>query len=316
MTAPAPLDADAIAWAWPDTPVDRGAAVPSPLPIRQGAISISTALAGWRSGLVREKHVPRLMTGFPRIDRATRGLQSGECFQIIGRTASGKTMLSGNIFDNMVTQRPASAFLIVNLEMPSPQLIGRMLRQRFARTEDAIERDALADQLDVENFVQRNQNLYFLDRGAVSLDDIRQEAEDLIQRIAPTPLDGILIDHAGLLRSHRAGSAYERATHAAIGAKQLARELNTIVMLIVQANRGGKQEDNEPVPLESARDSGAFEENADFVLALGSIVNVPHAGRPHVKARLAKNRRGPVVPLTISFDPLSLRMGEMDEAHG
>ncbi len=279
-------------------------------------LSIHAALALWRSGVTREQHVPRLAVGIPRIDRATRGLQAGECVTVLGRTASGKTLLAGNIVDHMLRQRPASAVLMVNLEMPCPQLIGRMLRQHFRRSEDALEREALTDALDVEVFCHHNQNLYFMDRGAVGLEDIHQAAEDLLRQITPMPLDAIVIDHAGLLRGPRAGSAYERATAGAIGAKQLARVLNTIVVLLVQANRAGKQDDAEPVPLESARDSGAYEENADFLIALGQIVNVPSQGRPHLKARLAKNRRGPVVPVTLSFDPVSLRMSELEENRG
>ena len=46
---------------------------------------------------------------------------------------------------------------------------------------------------------------------------------------------------------------------------------NLAVFCIVQANRAGKAK-ADPVPLEAARDSGAFEENADFVLAFGGVV--------------------------------------------
>ena len=303
-------DAD-IAWAWQDAPP---ASVSDGPPA--GVVSIHAALDAWRAGLAREQHLPRLTIGIPRIDRATRGLQPGECFTILGRTGCGKTMLAGNIAEHMLRQRPASAILLVNLEMPCPQLIARQLRSYFRRAEDGIERDALADQLDVEGFCQRYQNLYFLDGGAVSLDRIKDAAVDLQRHLTPAPLDAIIIDHAGLVRGVRNGSAYEHATATAIEAKQLARQLNTIVVLLVQANRAGKQDDAEPVPLESARDSGAYEENADFLLALGQIVNVPSQGRPYLKARLAKNRRGPVMPVTLSFDPVSLRMAELEETRG
>jgi replicative DNA helicase len=308
VTLPALVDSD-LRWGWHDSPQDNPA-------VAADVLGIQAALGLWRDGVRREQHIPRLTIGIPRIDRATRGLQNGECFTILGRTASGKTLFAGNIVEHMLRQRPASAVLMVNLEMPCPQLIGRMLRQHFGRAEDAIERDAVADALDVEAFCSTNQNLFFMDRGAVSLEDIHVTASDLLRQIAPMPLDAIVIDHAGLLKGPRSGSAYERATFGAIGAKQLARVLNTIVVLLVQANRAGKQDDAEPVPLESARDSGAYEENADFLVALGQIVNTPGQGRPHLKARLAKNRRGPVVPVTLSFDPISLRMAELEENRG
>lgn len=124
------------------------------------------------------------------------------------------------------------------------------------------------------------------------------------------PIDAIVIDHSGLVKVGRGASAYERASATAIEAKQLARELGTVVVLVIQANRAGKQ-DVDPVPLESARDSGAYEENCDFLIAMGQIVNAP--GQPsQVKCRLAKNRRGPTVPFTLIFDPVSLRLRELD----
>lgn len=307
-----PDDADAIGWAWSDSPVDRGA--PEPIAPREAeVISFSEALGQWRGTVLREQHVPRLTLGIPRIDRATRGFQPGELVTILARTGSGKTMLAGNVVDHVFEKRPASAVLASNLEMPVPQLIARMARAAFRRAEDALERDLIGDRLDVERFCQRNQNLYFIDRGAVSLDYIGEQAAALQRQLAPMPLDLIVIDHAGLLRTAgRSASAYERATANAIEAKQLARRLNTIVLLLVQANRAGKQED-EPVPLESARDSGAYEENSDFVIALGQIVNIPGQGRPFLKARLAKNRRGPTIPVTLSFDPIALRLSEVEE---
>ncbi|MBA3639353.1 MAG: DnaB helicase C-terminal domain-containing protein [Acidobacteriota bacterium] len=312
------LDESDLRWSWPDNPVDRGGPkpLPAPEPPQADVIGIAEALGRYRDGVLRERHLPRLTVGISRIDRATRGFQAGELVIVLARTGSGKTMLASGITDHILGQRPASAVLGVNLEMPTPQLIARALRGHFRCSEERIEQQVIADSLDVEAFCQRYQNLFFLDRGAVTLDTIVDEAEALQRQLAPTPLDAIVIDHAGLLRSQgRSASAYERATASAIEAKQLARRLNTLVILLVQANRAGKQED-EPVPLESARDSGAFEENADFVITLGQIVNIPGQGRPFLKAKLAKNRRGPTVPVTLSFDTVSLRLAEVEEHRG
>jgi replicative DNA helicase len=276
-----------------------------------GAISIHSALLAWRNTVLREQHIPRLQTGIPRIDRATRGIQPGELFGILARTGSGKTMLTSAIVDSMLGQRPASAVLVCNLEMPCSQLMGRTLRMHFRRTDDALELAARADTLDVEAFVQRYQNLYFLDCGAVSLAQIQRAAEDLQRQIAPIPVDAIVVDHCGLVRSGRSGSAYEQATQTAIGLKQLARQMETIVLAVIQANRAGRQ-DTEPVALESARDSGAYEENCDFLLGMGPIVFAP-SGNPTIKCRLAKNRRGPNVPVTLTYDPIGLHLRELEE---
>jgi len=272
------------------------------------------AVSAWRKSLDREQQIPRLTTGYGRLDRATKGVQPGELFSILARTGSGKTLIADEILSSWIRQRPASAFIAANLEMPCEQLIARMMRKHFRRTEDVIEKQALADDLDVANLTQTYRNLYFIDRGAITLDYIRQQAERLAAMIHPAPIDAIVIDHAGLVKVGRGSSAYERASATAIEAKQLARELRTVVLLVIQSNRAGRQ-DADPVPLESARDSGAYEENADFLLTMGQIVHAP-ACPPQIKCRLAKNRRGPQVPFTLVFDPVSLRLREIDEQHG
>jgi replicative DNA helicase len=283
-------------------------------PIRHtGAISIHSALLSWRNTVLREREIPRLRTGIPRVDRATRGLQRGELFGILARTGSGKTLLVSSIVDDILVQRPASAVLTCNLEMPCAQLMGRTLRMHFRRTDDFLEHAARTDTLELDEFVHRYQNQFYLDCGAIGLSQIQRAFEDLHRQIAPTPIDVIVVDHCGLVRAGRSASAYEKATETAIGLKQLARQLNTVVLAVIQANRAGKQ-DRDPVPLESARDSGAYEENCDFLLTLGQIVTPTGPMQwPTIKARLAKNRRGPEVPVTLTFDPISLRLHELEE---
>lgn len=280
------------------------------------AKSFAGALSEMRNTVLREDHIPRLTTGFPTLDRAMRGMQGGECLTILARPACLKTQLSLNVVDHFLHHRPGAAYLMVNLEMPATQLVMRQARMFFRQVEAVIERGLRNDSLDVERFCQFHQHLFLYDRGGVTLQQVEQVAGDLQRQLGPTPIDAIVIDHSGLLKVSRSASAYERATEVAIGLKQLARTLNTVVVALVQANRGAKT-DTDPVPLEGARDSGAFEENADFVLSLGQLIDSPAVTRqPYIKARLAKNRRGPCVPVSLTFDPVSMRMAELDEHRG
>jgi replicative DNA helicase len=183
----------------------------------------------------------------------------------------------------------------------------------YNRSDELLDEAVRAGTIRLETFCATYQNLYFVDQGTVSLSSIRRYSDDLQRQLGETRLEALFIDHAGLIRpEHGSGSAYERASATAIGLKQLARDLNVAVFCIVQANRAGNKTDGEPVNLEAARDSGAYEENADFVLAFSNLTE-PSGSQPFVKLRLAKNRRGPNVPTTVGFDPLSLKMAERDE---
>ena len=256
--------------------------------------------------------IDRLPFGLPILDRVTRGVDGGELTFTLGRTDSLKTMQQDSHLRHIVHRTPGAGVLVVTMEMPRIQRTTRWLRMEFGLTETGLEEAIKKGTLDLEGFCRRYRNVYLLDAGSVTLERIEEEAASLVDLFAPDPLAAIFIDHAGLIRAGRSSSAYERASQTAIGLKQLARTLNVPVFCILQANRAGKSDDS-PVAMESARDSGCFEENADFILAFSSKVQ-PRGEQPFVKLRLVKNRRGPNASLRLSFDPKTLRMAERVEA--
>jgi len=250
----------------------------------------------------------------PRFDRATRGgVEPGELVVQLGRTASGKTMQQNNHLHNLLMRdRVMRAYVVVTCEMPCAQLIRRQLRIGSNRTDTQLDEALAKGDVSLERFMERYRHVYFIDRGAVTLGEISDDIEDVMRFIDPIPLGGVFIDHAGLIRPEHgaSGSAYERASAVGIGVKQLARRLNTAVFCIVQANRAGAKADGEPVHLEAARDSGAYEENADFVIGFGSLQKTSPGQPQPLKLRLIKNRRGPEVPVELLFHPATLRMVE------
>jgi replicative DNA helicase len=78
------------------------------------------------------------------------------------------------------------------------------------------------------------------------------------------PLRVLLADYFGLLNLS-GGDAYERASRAAIGLKQLAKQEKLAIIVASQLSRAGGN-GSEPVALEMLRDSGVVEESADFIL--------------------------------------------------
>ena len=250
----------------------------------------------------------RLRFGSALLDQATGGVEPGELAIELGRTASLKTMYQDNHLRELRDRPAAAAFLVATCEMPFAQRVRRWLRIDLGLSETELASGLTNNTLDLDGFGHRYQHVYTVDEGNITLERLRRAATDLKARLGSVPLAALLVDHAGLIRGGRSQSAYERASDTAIGLKQLARELDVAVFCIVQANRAGKRA-ADPVPLEAARDSGCFEENADFVLAFGGLVE-PRGDTPYVKVRLAKNRRGPTTTVVLTFDPRTLRMEE------
>ena len=293
-------------------------ALPDRPPAASRVISAVTALEQYCEATAAGTR-PGIQIGIPALDRATNGLQPGELWLDQGRTDSLKTMAYCNRLLSLAHRYPDRAWLVANMEMPPLQMVERLARMRLGQTQRELEAEVKGAGPNLTDLAGTLAGLYFLDDGAVTLSAIETEAAALAAAVAPRQLSGIIIDHAGLVRAERTSGtgSYERASATAIGLKQLARRLNLVVFAVVQANRGGKAEEGAPVALESARDSGAYEENADFVLAYSSIVEGKNGALPWIKCRLAKNRRGPRQAVALTFDPRTLRMHEMvEEARG
>jgi replicative DNA helicase len=252
------------------------------------------------------------LTVIPAIDDQMRGgLEPGECLTMLARPGSLKTMLVLNILRRWLARRPHEFFALVELEMPRRQLIERLARMHFALNSETLDHRRQRGSLDVDGFKQLLASLCIVDDVGLSLADIQQRIRLAVQHADSRPLGAVIIDHCGLVRASSGTSAYDRATDTAIGIKQLARRLEVPVVAIVQANRTAAHTSRagDPPEMEQARDSGAYEENADFMLSLSAIQSVQHVD--YVTVKLVKNRRGKSWITQVGFDPVSLRMAEL-----
>src|SRR5262249_24887858 len=85
------------------------------------------------------------------------------------RTASFKTMWGLNHLRSLVKRRPESAFLIVEMEMPREQLIRRLLRMDYNRSDELLDIAIKDGTISLDRFCETYRHLYFVDQGAISL---------------------------------------------------------------------------------------------------------------------------------------------------
>ena len=97
------------------------------------------------------------------------------------------------------------------------------------------------------------------------------------------------------------------------GVKNLAREFNIPVLLLVQINRGPEQRTDKIPAMSDLRESGQLEADADLVLLLHREDyydrESPRAGE--VDVIVAKNRQGPQTTVTLAFQGHYARMVSM-----
>ena len=133
-----------------------------------------------------------------------------------------------------------------------------------------------------------------------------------------TKPDMVFVDYLGYWARSYKGDAYERTSAAVMALKAIAKEYRVPILTPHQVNRGNQA--GTEVGLNDARDSGAVEETADFLLSLASsdqknMQNDQRNGETMMK--ILKSRHGGVgTPIKVIFAPQSLAMVPREEVQG
>ena len=259
--------------------------------------------------------------GIRELDERTGGVQFGEVVTVIARTGVGKSALAQNIIGNVLKNYPESGAIFFSLEMPRLQAFERQL-QIFAgkRRGEVISAYRQGDKarVNTDEFLSRYRDrLRIIDNPGITLAEIERRVLGYValQQIKPVHL--VVIDYLGYLSggSKNAGLV-ERTSELARGVKQLAKNLGAIVLLIAQTSRKAG-DGSEEVTVTDARDSGAIEDSADFLIG---------CWRPELKAgistddfadvhgqlwfRILKARRGLQDRFCVRFEGETLRVLE------
>jgi len=150
--------------------------------------------------------------------------------------------------------------------------------------------------------------LLLTDKNRIGLAELYETLDDYKDMFGRPP-DCIAIDYLGYMaRSSPGKDKYEKTSEAIMAVKELAKEIRVPILLPHQVSRGaqfGQRFDSD-----SARDSGAVEETADFVF---SIYNPDHGKDPSdpktgkLRCEILKSRHGGRgYPLYYQFAPYTL----------
>lgn len=261
-----------------------------------------------------------IKTGFSRLDRAIApGLLPGQVVVVLAKTGVGKT----NFLCNMAWNVRDKPILFISLEMTREEVYARLMRIALFHhprwDSDQIER-ALA-------------NIWICDANRLSEKDIEELLSEFQVETGARP-ELAFVDYLGYFaRGARGNSAYEKTTNAIMALKAVAKAKEGPIALVVpaQVNRGA--DSGKPIDLDDARDSGAIEETADFLLSLwspdkaleaksninnqdGSAIATVKSGI--VNLSILKSRHGNAGgdPIRLQFDSLTLALVDNDGPNG
>lgn len=251
-------------------------------------------------------------SGFPELDRATRGWQPGDLIILGARPSVGKTAFALNLVRNAALSKEKPVTVAVwSLEMKAVYLALRMLaaesemylhRLQTGRMDD----DQMFDLKRRGAEVLRKAPIFFDDSSKVTLRTIRSKARKLKKK---NNLGLIVIDYLQLMsgEDERQGNREREIAKISRDLKNLAQELEVPIIALSQLSRdsaSGIGWDNAP-GINSLRESGAIEQDADVIMLLWGPTEAEEKNDTDLigkrKIKIGKQRNGMLITEILDF---------------
>lgn len=232
--------------------------------------------------------------GMPKLDR-TLYVQPGDFVVIGGRPSAGKTLLAVQFALLMAQSRKVG---FVSLETSKEKITERALSHLSGVPLWKIKNPKSLTDKDTENLTRAADAFSKLDLEIVDKDN------RTVQQIRALALNRrwqvVFVDYLQKLTGD-GRSNYERVTDVSQSLQALAQTSGICVIALAQLSRAGSQtEPDRPPTLESFRESGQIEQDADLAMLL-YLDNPQNKGGGRV-LRIAKNKEGGLFDLELTFD--------------
>lgn len=217
--------------------------------------------------LYEKQGMSGIPSGFYGIDDVTSGWQNSDLIIIAARPGMGKTAFVLSMVKNIaiVDKIPIGIF---SLEMPSVQLIMRLITSETGISSESLRKGVLKDheweQLYVRIKVLEDAPIYIDDQVGLSIFDLRAKSRRLVSQFG---IKILIIDYLQLMTSGvNGGNREQEIAMISRGLKSIAKELNIPVIALSQLSRQVELRPGHKRPqLSDLRESGAIEQDADIV---------------------------------------------------
>ncbi|WP_137165655.1 replicative DNA helicase [Salinimonas lutimaris] len=252
------------------------------------------------------KDVTGVTTGFSDLDKKTSGLQPSDLVIVAARPSMGKTTFAMNLVENamLAENKPV---LVFSLEMPSEQLMMRMLAS-LSRVDQTKIRTA---QLEDEDWARISNTmamlkdkdcLYIDDSSGLTPMDVRSRARKIARDRGGISM--IMVDYLQLMRvPSLADNRTLEIAEISRSLKALAKELEVPVVALSQLNRSLEQRaDKRPVNSD-LRESGSIEQDADLIMFIyrDEVYHENSEEKGIAEIIIGKQRNGPIGTCRLTF---------------
>lgn len=255
-------------------------------------------LERWSSEKEREFAEPgynRVNTGFPSLDRITKGFRRGSFIVLGAETSAGKSAFALNVA-RYVAFKQKKRVDFFSLEMGRDEVFERLLvLESGVGASNPVDVSSLMRLKAANKRVSEENKGRFIvqDSTDLNVSNIRSRVLGLDNAIAEPELGLIVVDYIQLLGSGvKTSNRTEEVGKITRDLKRLAGELNVPILALSQLNRPTTAPDTTLplgyVPVSRLRESGTIGQDANIILMLTRDKTDKEVSRIHV----AKNRNG------------------------
>lgn len=235
--------------------------------------------------------VTGLTWGIPGMDEFLLPAPAGTLVILAARPSVGKTAMAENIAHHWASLNRGPV-LFVSVEMSRDQLMDRAIARKTGLNAEDVARG----RLNAEEWAQakaaaeelRSMAIEYLDDGEATTARVRSAAAKTRMR-HDGRIGGIVVDYLQILGDKEGGDNENiRVARMSRRMKNMARTFDCPILLLSQLNRSAERE-NRPPRLSDLRDSGAVEQDADYVVVLHGAIDSPYR-----EVHVLKQRQGRV----------------------
>lgn len=206
-----------------------------------------------------------LPTYVPEIDKIIGGFEYSDLIIIAGAASMGKTSFMLKLLQNFLKYQKSVA--IFSLEMSNNQLLTRLLSM-----ETGVKvRNIRYNNLDTSDWDKLHTAIGKYERTSFTMDGQTTSLTDVLNKIKKLKIqkdiDVVFIDYLQLITASGGKISREQeVAKIARSLKNIAKELNIVVVALSQLSRALMQRDNKRPVLSDLRESGEIEQAADTIM--------------------------------------------------
>lgn len=241
--------------------------------------------------------------GLADMDAWSRGILKKQLIVVAGRPGTGKTAFALQVQEH-ISNQGFGAVPVFSMEMGNDELVDRVTSNKTGIPFSKLKHNDLTEEewrlvKAVEPKI--NETFYVDDKPKMDLGYIASQCRQLKRK--HKQLGSVMVDYLGLMDMHKKkGETVSEATGNITKAlKQLARELDTSIFLLVQMNREIEKRGVKRPVLSDLRDSGSIEQDADMVIFLHKDEEKSDPKMSHIDLIVAKGRNTGVRDFELGF---------------